>query len=452
MPYNYELEEGFLGSILLDGNLLRVACGLVDKGDFYSPTNAEIFGAMEEVAKENSSVDLVVLWAKVQEMGLQNRVALSDLTHIASGVGSSVRYATYAKKIRELAYFRKCIAVGQELIQAGAKQDIAKVTQEMERLKDVGGGAIDVEDVATITKNKIADTIERQRLGNRFAGIPTKFMDVDLMLGGLCKDNLYILAARPSMGKTALALDVIRGVADGLQENQVILFFSLEMGSGDIGIRLYCQETGTPNQSFALSGGKKEVERFAKELEEEKGFYAGKMKQVYVDDRSALGVDDIAGVCHKMRSDGKEIALVVIDYLQLLTGKGENRTQEVSGISRGLKNLAKDFSVPVVALSQLSRSLESRSDKRPMLSDLRESGTIEQDADAVMFLYRDEYYYPDSEKKGQAELIVAKQRNGPIGTAYLTWRGECTSFKSWTAARAEGFTEVHPQMKLNCPF
>jgi len=235
------------------------------------------------------------------------------------------------------------------------------------------------------------------------------------------------------MGKTALALDIARGCAKSLSlEGKIVVFFSLEMNECDIVGRLYCGETGVDNVMFSLrENDDAKWAEFLRTFEKSGDFFERMAKNIIIDDSNYITPENMRARCHSIRIKGKEIGLIVIDYLQLMSaGRGDNRTQELSHISRSLKLLAKDFHCPVVALSQLSRQVEARVDKRPMLSDLRESGSIEQDADAVMFVYRDEYYYPDTEKKGIAEIIIGKQRKGPVGTVELAWLPHATTFRN----------------------
>lgn len=298
------------------------------------------------------------------------------------------------------------------------------------------------QNAAEIMAGYVRELDENRKNGNKLNGLSSGFVDVDMYLGGLCKGDLLILAARPSMGKTALAGDFLRNVARKLPENAVCVFFSLEMDKKRIVSRLYCGDTGTNNVVFSIHGGNNaEWADFLENLSKEGSRFEKMAEKIIIDGRPGLAVMEMRKVLHGLKSRGKEVAFVVIDYIQLIAARGENRNQELSKVSAGLKNIAREFNCPVMALSQLSRLCEMRADHRPMLSDLRESGAIEQDADVVMFLYRDEYYFPDTERKNQAELILAKNRNGPTGTVDLVWRKECTSFRSfskWNETKEKG--------------
>jgi len=348
-------------------------------------------------------------------------------------VGTSVNLPRYAEELRQLSYFRRCIENGRKMMESAYKQDENGISESLRNLREDGVGADAPRTAAEVMAEYLQDLSEQRKSGKLFSGLQTGFVDLDLLTGGLRSDDLYIIAGRPAMGKTALALDIARGCAKSLfAEGKTVVFFSLEMNERDIVARLYCGETGADNVMFSLrENDDAKWGEFLRKFERNGDFFEQMAQNIIVDDSNYITPENMRAKCHGIRIGGKEIGLIVIDYLQLMSaGKGDNRVQELSHISRSLKLMAKDFHCPVVALSQLSRQVETRQDKRPMLSDLRESGSIEQDADAVMFVYRDEYYYPDSEKKGIAELIMGKQRKGPVGTVELAWLPHATTFRN----------------------
>ena len=309
-------------------------------------------------------------------------------------------------------------------------EDVMK-TEELETIPDVFGTAL-------------AELAEKRKKGGLFSGLPTGFTDLDFYLGGLQDATLVVLAARPKKKKTALALDILRNATKKLKsQDKISVFFSLEMNKKQIAFRIFSAESRIENSNFSIRPG--DDEKWGKALErikEDAETFERNTGAFYIDDTSAISLEQMYAKCHNLRgTTGKELGLVVVDYLQLMGGgKGASREQDVSAISRGLKKLSKDFNCPVLALSQLSRVCEQRPDHRPVLSDLRESGAIEQDADVVTFLYRDEYYFPDTEKKNKAELIIAKHRQGPTGVVDLAFIGEYTTFRNlekWTPKKKE---------------
>ncbi len=284
--------------------------------------------------------------------------------------------------------------------------------------------------LADATGEYIAELNEIRMSGKTIVGIPTGFRDLDFMLGGLRDGDLNILAARPSMGKSALALDIARNAQRTLSGRERVAFFSLEMPAKALGGRGYSSEYNVENDCFSVGTNDESWLRTLAEIEKNSADFESGSGRVILNDEGGMTMDKVRAACHGYQTQGFRLRLVVVDYLQLIRCKAENRTREIGVISRELKQLAKDFRCPVLALSQLTRDCEKRPDKRPILSDLRDSGDIEQDADVVMLLYREEYYFPDTERQGVAEVNIAKQRNGPTGVVELAWLPRCTTFRS----------------------
>lgn len=425
-----DLERACLGAMILDGDAAEMGLGVLRPEDFFYGSNKDIFLAMSALYDRGSALDVVLIFEELQRQKAAERVGLEYLKKVCVS-GTSLNMRQYVEELRHNSFLRRCGAMGRELAEAAAALDDTKVYDVLDRLerdKEEKSGLLDG---AAIFEEHLKGLIRRRKEGN-IQGISTGFVDLDAYLGGLREGELYILAARPSMGKTALALDLARSVAKKSEKKKVVVF-SLEMAKEQLVSRIYSGEYKADNAIFSIKEkDEKNWEKFLANLEEHGAELDRMLGRILIDDRSYCRVQDMRMLCHGVKSG---IALVVVDYIQLMQGTGENRTQEISGISRGLKLMAKEFQCPVVALSQLSRKVEERADKRPMLSDLRESGAIEQDADSVLFLYRDEYYFPDSEKKNLAEVIIAKQRNGPTGTVDLAWIPESTTFRSrerWT--------------------
>ena len=442
--YAGEVEKSVLSCMLMAEDCAKNGCGILQEDDFFLSAHRSIFIAMQAIVARGAMPDVSLLWEELQKQ--QNiPVELEHLKEIMMAVGSTMNFEKYVSKLKELRFLRGCEDAGKQLAGLSAKKDIGGVYALLEKLR-----ASAVEDVsepenaADILSDIVTKMDEDRRNGKVVSGIPTGFIDYDFITGGLQNGELTLLAARPSMGKTAFAIDVMRHVARH-QADKIVLFFSLEMPKNRIAARIYCGDTCTDNAIFSIRENDEEKwAEFLKNLSAEGGRFEEMAARIQIDDNSYTGVERMREICHKLRSKGKTLGLVVVDYIQIMQAKGENREKEVASISMGLKRLAREFDCPVLALSQLSRNLESRADKRPILADLRESGTLEQDADMVAFLYRDEYYFPDTEKKGEAELIVRKNRNGPTGTVLLRWLADCTSFRNfgeWTPTNKKGAWE-----------
>ncbi|QUH29485.1 replicative DNA helicase [Vallitalea guaymasensis] len=429
-PYSLEAEQSVIGSMILDREAIATGSESLMPDDFYQPDLKVIFEAIIDLYNKNKAVDLVTLENKLKDEGVLDQIGgINYLSKLAVAVPTSAHIKNYAQIVKEKAVLRKLIKTSREIIDEsydgknkledvlnGAEEKIFNIMQDR-RTEEFSS----IKDLVVPTLNKI-ETIHKNQ--GKVTGIPTGFIDLDYKTAGLQPSDLVLIAARPSMGKTAIALNMAQHAA--IKENAATAIFSLEMSKEQLVNRLLCSEAMVDAQKVRT--GDLEDEDWAKIAS---GSSVLSNAPIYIDDTPGITVSEMKAKCRKLKLE-KGLDLILIDYLQLMSGNGktESRQQEISEISRSLKALAREMEAPVVALSQLSRACESRADHRPMLSDLRESGAIEQDADVVMFLYRDEYYNPESEAKNQGELIIAKQRNGPTGTIHLVWMGQYTKFAS----------------------
>ncbi len=441
--YAGEVEKSVLSCMLMAEDCAKNGCGILQEDDFFLSAHKAIFASMQTIVAHGAMPDVSLLWEELQKQNIP--VDLEHLKEIMMAVGNTVNFDKYVSQLKELRFLRGCEDAGKQLAGLSTKKDIDGVYALLEKLRTSAvEDASEPENAADILSQIVIKMDDDRRNGNVFSGIPTGFIDYDIITGGLQNGELTLLAARPSMGKTACAIDIIRHVARH-QVDKIVLFFSLEMPKNRIAARIYCGDTCTDNAIFSIRDNDEEKwAEFLQNLSAEGGRFEEMAARIQIDDKSDTSIARMREVCHKMRSKGKTLGLVVVDYIQIMQAKGENREKEIASISMGLKRLAREFDCPVLALSQLSRNLESRADKRPILADLRESGTLEQDADVVAFLYRDEYYFPDTEKKGEAELIVRKNRNGPTGTVLLRWLAACTSFRNfgeWIPTNQKGAWE-----------
>lgn len=427
-PHSVEAEQSVLGSMLMDRDAIAVASEVLRGDDFYRPDHKEIYEAMIQLYYKNEPVDLVTLKNKIEEKGMLDQVGgIQYLSDLAASVPMSVHIKQYVKIVEDKATLRRLIKAGEniaslcysgkeelDMIMGKAEEDIFNISQGR-RTDDFAH----IHDVLLSSFDKI-EAISKNN--EKITGVATGFYDLDYKTAGLQPSDMVLVAARPSMGKTAFALNMAQYAA--LKGNVPTAIFSLEMSKEQLVNRLLCSESMIDAQKLRTGGlVDEDWVRIAKAM--------GPLSEapIYIDDTPGISIMDMRAKCRKLKLE-KGLGLILIDYLQLMSGNGktESRQQEISEISRSLKALAREMEAPVVALSQLSRACEARADHRPMLSDLRESGAIEQDADVVMFLYRDEYYNPDTEAKNQGELIIAKQRNGPTGTVHLAWLGQYTKF------------------------
>ena len=435
IPYSLEAERALIGGIFFDVNSLDEIKYIIKSDDFYKKEHAEIYRAIENLFSESRGVDPILVVEEIKKSNLKNEEEiLQVLTEIIDENTSSYNLLEYAELIKEKAMLRRLGQVGMEITKI-AHTDVRTAEEIMDEAE---GKVLNLS--KNILKNSIIDMKtasldEMRRIDNVTAnrgktlGIPTGFVDLDRMTSGLNNSDLIILAARPAMGKTAFALNLALNAA---KEKKNVLIFSLEMPVQQLYQRLLAMESGISQNKLRNV--------YLEEDEWNKLTLATTSLSnlgIYVADLPYTNVLEIRSYARNMKTQGL-LDLIVIDYLQLINGTGKgrgseaSRQQEISDISRALKGLARELDVPVIALSQLSRAVESRVDRRPMLSDLRESGAIEQDADIVAFLYREEYYIPDTENKGITELIIGKHRNGATGTVKLNFLSEFTKFTSYT--------------------
>lgn len=432
-PNSAEAEEAILGCMLFDHEGLMVGVEGLVKDDFYKPNNREIFECMRELYIGGHAVDIVTLKNRLDEKNLTNTVGgIQYIADLMNSVATSTNAKEYVGIIKNKATLRKLIKMSGDIQGMSYKSEdsVESIIEYAEKGIFEVVQNINNQDFSHMSE-VLTDAIEsienvHMNMGN-ITGVATGFSDFDRQTAGMQPSDLILLAARPSMGKTAFALNLAQNAA--LKSGKTVAIFSLEMSKEQLVNRMLCAEAMVDAQK--LRTGNLESSDWDK--------IAGAIEplanaNIYIDDTASISITDLKAKCRKLKLD-KGLDMVLIDYLQLMSGsgKGESRQQEISEISRSLKALAREIEAPVIALSQLSRACEQRTDHRPMLSDLRESGAIEQDADVVCFLYRDEYYHPDNEEqKGMAELIVAKQRNGPTGTIKLMWLNSNTRFVDYT--------------------
>ena len=443
-PHSVEAEQSVLGGLLIDNLAWDRAGDLLTDADFYRHEHRLIYAAIGALVGHSKPADVITVFEQLQGLGkAQDAGGLAYLNALAQSVPSAANMRRYAEIVRERSILRKLIAASDEIATSAfnpqgrqvstvldeAESKIFKIGEEGSRQKQ---GFIGVDKL-------VVDLIDRvQELHDNGAeevtGVRTGFYELDRQTAGLQKGDLIVLAARPSMGKTAFALNIAEHVA--VHEELPVLVFSMEMGSAQLALRLV-GSLGRINQQNLRTGrlDSGEWERLTEAVER-----LGKV-QLFIDETAALTVSELRARSRRMARQFGTLGLIVIDYLQLMSGSAsgdENRATELGEISRGLKALAKELQCPVIALSQLNRSVEQRNDKRPMMSDLRESGAIEQDADIITFIYRDDYYNKDSKEPGVTEIIVAKQRNGPVGTVKLTFLKPLTRFENLAPGSAGG--------------
>ena len=428
-PHDLEAEQAVIGSMLTDKEAVISAIEILSDSDFYREDNKLIYSAMMNLYGKGEPIDIITLKTELAFMGKLEAIGgLEYLAELPEKVPTTANVDKYIKIVEEKSTLRTLIRTANELLTLGYDP-----TQEVEELMDNAEKKIFSvmqsrnEKSYSSMKDILVDTfIELEELYNRkqhVTGVPTGFIDLDYKTAGLHGSELILVAARPAMGKSAFALNIATNAA--VRANTPVAIFSLEMSKEQMANRILCSEALV--DSNKVRTGKVEDDDWSK-LAQASGILSE--AQIFIDDTPGISIMEIRTKCRKMKLE-KNIGLVVIDYLQLVQASSKrsgSREQEIAEISRSLKILAKEINVPVIALSQLSRAPEQRPDHRPMLSDLRESGSIEQDADIVMFLYRDDYYNQDSEKKNVAEVILAKHRAGSTGTVELAWLGSFTKF------------------------
>ena len=441
MPQNTDAEEAVLGAILVNPVCLTRVVEIISPESFYKPAHRYVYEAMLQLFNTNERIDIVSvsdvlnLNQKLELVG--GRAFINDLS-FKTITTSNVEY--YAKQIQEKAIKRSLINAGSEIVTSGYElTTVEESLEKAERLIFNIASQKATKDLTNI-KDLVLSTYEkieyRYQHRGELTGIDTGFYDLNDMTSGLQKSDLIILAARPAMGKTAFALNLARNAA--LIGKVPVAIFSLEMSKDQLVQRLLCSEAEIDSQRLRSGNmSEKDWEKLALAMDS----FAAAPAQIFIDDTAGCTLTDIRAKCRRLAMEQSNLGLIVIDYLQLIESSGkEDRMQQISAISRGLKILARELNVPIIALSQLSRAVESRTDKRPMLSDLRDSGAIEQDADIVMFIYRDEYYKKESgdeeevsaqaANKGESEIIIAKHRNGAVGTVKLLFQGNITKFKN----------------------
>ena len=430
-PQNLSAERSLLGSILIDDEALVDVADKIAANDFYDRKHRQIFGAMVKLYQKHSPIDMLTVSNELKSQGILVEAGgveyLSDLTNY---VPSAAHAVEYARIVREAAVRRNLTKAGEKIADLAYKtdEDVESILSQAEAdLYSVSEDSQQNEMVGL--ESLLSDAFEKMTYlhqnKDKLRGVQTGFKDLDKMTAGLQKSDLIILAARPAMGKSTLAQNIAYNVA--MREKKTVLFFSLEMSNSQVVDRMISEASGV--DSWNIRTGNLTQEDFSRISDA-----MGEMSEIPLkfEDKPGMTVMEMKTKAQREAHKG-ELGLIVIDYLQLMRGSrnfGDNRVQEISDISRGLKLLAKELDVPVLALSQLSRSVEARPDKRPMLSDLRESGSIEQDADIVMFVYREDYYNPDTDRKHITDLIIGKHRNGPVGTVELYFHPEKLKFMS----------------------
>lgn len=430
MPHSIEAEQSVVGAMLMDKDAITTSSEIISGNDFYQSAYGVIFDSMVELYNEGKPVDLITLQERLRKKDVPEEIAsLEFVRDLMTMVTTSANVKYYAQIVADKSVMRKLIRLNEEIANTcyAGKESLEAVLEKTEKsifelLQRRNTG--EFVPIKQVVLNALERIEKASRSKGTVTGIPTGFIDLDYKLSGLQPSDLVLIAARPSMGKTAFVLNIAQYIA--FKKERGVAVFSLEMSKEQLVNRLFSLESQVDAQSIR-TGNMKDSDW--EKLIEGAGIIG--RSRLIIDDTPGISISELRSKCRKYKLE-HELDVVIIDYLQLMTGSvgksQESRQQEISEISRSLKGLARELNVPVVALSQLSRAVESRPDKRPMLSDLRESGAIEQDADVVMFIYRDEYYNKDSEFKRQAEIIIAKQRNGPVGTVNLAWLGEYTKF------------------------
>ena len=432
-PHSIEAEQAVVGSVLMDHDAVLTASEILVGEDFYQSAYGVIFDAVVEIYNEGKPVDLITLQERLKEKDVPPEISsLEFVRDLVTAVPTSANVKYYAQIVSDKAMMRRLIKQNDDISNMcylGKESTETILDLAEKRVFDLvqrrgGKDYVPIKDVVMNALNKIE--IASNTSGS-VTSVPTGFLDLDYKLAGLQPSDLILVAARPSMGKTAFVLNIAQHVA--FKAGKSVAIFSLEMSKEQLVNRLFALEGQVDAQ--ALRTGNLKDEDWSK-LIESAGIIGS--SKLIIDDTASISITELRSKCRKYKLE-HGLDLIIVDYLQLMTGslggRNESRQQEISEISRSLKALARELNVPVVALSQLNRGVELRTDKRPMLADLRESGAIEQDADVVMFIYRDDYYHKDTEEKNVAEIIVAKQRNGSVGTVKLTWLEQYTKFANY---------------------
>ncbi|MCM1551708.1 MAG: replicative DNA helicase [Butyrivibrio sp.] len=435
LPHSVEAEQSVIGSMIMDSEAITVASGIITGEDFYSRQYGILFDTMIEMNEAGKPIDMVTLQNSLREKDVPPELSsLEFVRDLLAMLPTSANVKYYADIVYEKALLRKLIHLNEEIANTcyAGKESLEVILEDTEKRmfqllqRRESGDFVPVRQVVMNAMDRIESASKNK---GSVTGVPTGFTDLDYRTAGLQPSDLVLIAARPSMGKTAFALNIAQYVA--FKRNLPVVMFSLEMSKEQLVNRMFSLESSVDAQK--LRTGQLNDQDWERLIES--AGVIGKSKLV-IDDTPGISVSELRSKCRKLKLE-HGISMVIIDYLQLMSGSGrtDSRQQEISDISRALKSIARELNVPVVALSQLSRAVEQRPDHRPMLSDLRESGAIEQDADVVMFIYRDDYYNHDTDRKGVSEIIIAKQRNGPIGTVELAWLPEYTKFANLERAR-----------------
>lgn len=437
LPHSLEAEQSVVGAMLMDKDAIMTAAEIVSREDFYQTAYGILFEAMVELFNEGKPVDLITLQERLKEKDVPPEItSLEFARDLLTAVPTSANVKYYAEIVMEKSMLRKLIKLNEEIenmcyLGRDSLEAVLETTEkrvfELVQKRNTG----DYVPIKQVVLNALDKIEKSSKTKGTVTGIPTGFIDLDYKTSGLQPSDLILVAARPSMGKTAFVLNIAQHVA--FRSNKTVAIFSLEMSKEQLVNRLFSLESQVDAQ-LLRTGNLKDSDW--EKLIEGAGVI-GKSKMI-IDDTPGISISELRSKCRKFKLE-QGLDLIIIDYLQLMTGRvggrAESRQQEISDISRSLKGLARELNVPVIALSQLSRAVEQRPDHRPMMSDLRESGAIEQDADVVMFIYRDDYYNKDTDMKNIAEIIIAKQRNGPIGTVNLAWLPNYTKFANATRKR-----------------
>ena len=432
-PHSVEAEQSLLGGLLIDNTAWDRLGGVLTDKDFYRPEHALIYKVIQRLVSDNQPADVITVNEAVKSEQGGDLVGIDYLNSLAQSTPSAANIKGYADIVRDRSILRRLIEVSDSIVSSAfipEGRSVRTLLDEAEsrilQIGEDGSRKSDYLEIEPLLRSVVAriDELYNRQGGSDITGIATGFIDLDKQTSGLQKGDLVIIAGRPSMGKTAMALNIAENVA--LAEGLPVVIFSMEMSGEQLASRLL-GSVGRVDQS-RMRTGKLQDDEWPRVTD---AIARLSNTQILIDETGSLSSLELRARARRIaRNFGGTLGLVVIDYLQLMSGSGsENRATEISEISRSLKSLAKELQCPVVALSQLNRGLEQRPNKRPIMSDLRESGAIEQDADVIMFIYRDEVYHPDTTTdKGMAEIIIGKQRNGPIGTIRLSWQGPYTKF------------------------
>ena len=429
-PHSIEAEQSVVGAMLMDRDAITTASEIICGDDFYQTAYGVIFDSVVELFNEGKPVDLITLQNRLKEKDVPEEISsLEFVRDLLAAVPTSANVKYYAEIVAEKSTLRKMIKMNEEIANACylAKEPVEAIMERTEKkvfelVQNRNNG--DFVPIKQVVLNALEKIEKSSKSKGTVTGIPTGFIELDYKTSGLQPSDLILVAARPSMGKTAFVLNIAQHVA--FRQNKTVAIFSLEMSKEQLVNRLFSLESYVDAQ-LLRTGNLKDSDW--EKLIEGAGIIG--RSNLIIDDTPGISISEMRSKCRKYKLE-HNLELIIIDYLQLMSGsvggRSESRQQEISDISRSLKALARELHVPVISLSQLSRAVEQRPDHRPMLSDLRESGAIEQDADVVMFIYRDDYYNKDTEHVNEAEIIIAKQRNGPIGTVTLTWLPQYTKF------------------------